>query len=73
MCLNLIFLQAMKKQVLALTLKQHVEVPYLLSIIVQAVFSMCSHCGQKAEKALQGIAVTRRKQKYQELEGALLI
>lgn len=50
----------------------HAQFLYLLSLIIYAVVSMCSHCGQQAEEALQRIAVTGRKQKYQELQGALL-
>lgn len=46
---------------------------YLLPLTVQAVFGMCSHRGQQAEDALQRVAVTGRKQEYQELEGALLV
>lgn len=46
---------------------------YLLPSAVQAVFCVRSHRGQQAEEALQRVAVTWGKQKYQELEGAVLV
>lgn len=78
-CINLILLQTKKKAGAACPglytaiRTAHVQFLYLLSLIAQAVFSMCSHSGQQAEETLQGVAVTGRKQEYQELDGALLV
>jgi len=46
---------------------------YLASLTVQAVLSMRGHSGQQVEEVLQRVAVTRRKQENQELDGTLLV